>query len=186
MPSTTSVSVSRPLFSSTVITPSLPTFCLAVGGNGANLCDFGAVFDGTCGRLDFRDDLGHGQIDTTLEVHRVHAGGNRLEAFLDDGLGQHGSGGGAVAGFVIGARGNLFHHLSAHVLELVFQFDFLGDRNTVLGDAGRAERFFDDHVAAFGAQGNLHRVGKDIYATQHAVAGIGVEFDVLSSHDVLL
>ncbi len=29
MPSTTSVSVSRPLFSSTVITPSLPTFCIA-------------------------------------------------------------------------------------------------------------------------------------------------------------
>ena len=29
MPSTTSVSVSKPLFSSTVITPSLPTFCIA-------------------------------------------------------------------------------------------------------------------------------------------------------------
>ena len=29
MPSTTSVSVSKPLFSSTVMTPSLPTFCIA-------------------------------------------------------------------------------------------------------------------------------------------------------------
>ena len=29
MPSTTSVSVTKPLFSSTVITPSLPTFCIA-------------------------------------------------------------------------------------------------------------------------------------------------------------
>ena len=128
------------------------------------------------------DDLGHGQIDPTLEIHRVHASGNRLHAFADDGLRQNRRGGGAVAGLVIGARGDFFHHLRAHVLELVFQFDFLGDRDTVLGDAGRAEGFFDHDVAALGAERHLDGISQNVDAAQHAVAGIGREFDVLSSH----
>jgi hypothetical protein len=59
------------------------------------------------------------QVDAALQVHRVHAGGNRLHALAHDGLGQHGGGGGAVAGGVVGLGGHLAHHLRAHVLELV-------------------------------------------------------------------
>jgi hypothetical protein len=109
-------------------------------------------------------------------------GGNRLQAFLDDRLGQNGGGGGAVAGLVIGALGHFLDHLRAHVLELVGKLDLLGDGDAVLGDARRAERLVDDHVAALGAQRRLDRVGEDIDAPQHPVAGIGVELDVLGSH----
>jgi hypothetical protein len=157
-------------------------FGFAVGRDGADLRDFVAVLDRAGGGLDRLDDLGGRQVDAALQVHRVHAGGNRLHAFLDDGLRQHGGGGGAVAGFVIGAGSDFLHHLRAHVLELVGQFDFLGDGHAVLGDARGAEGLVDHHVAAFRAQGHLDGIGQDVDAAQHAVAGIGVEFDVFSSH----
>ena len=126
--------------------------------------------------------LRHGEVDAALEVHRVHAGGDRLHAFADDRLGENGGGGGAVTGFVVGAGSDFLHHLRAHVLELVLELDLLGDGDAVLGDPGGAERLLDDDVAAFRAERDLHRVGEDVDAAQHAVAGIRVELDVLGSH----
>jgi hypothetical protein len=41
---------------------------------------------------------------------------------------------------VVGLGGDFAQHLRAHVLELVFEFDFLGDGHAVLGDARSAER----------------------------------------------
>ena len=145
---------------------------LAIGRDGANLRDFRRIADRTGSGLDRCHDLGRCQIDAALEVHRVHAGGNGLEAFADDRLGQYGCGGGAVARFVIGAGSDFLHHLRAHVLELVGQFDFLGHGHTVLGDARRAEAFVDDHVAAFRTQRDLDGIGQNVDAAQHAVTGI--------------
>jgi hypothetical protein len=65
---------------------------------------------------------------------------------------------------------------------LSFQFDFLGDGDAVLGDARGAERLVDDDVAALGAERDLHRVGEDVDAAQHALAGVGGEFYVFGSH----
>jgi hypothetical protein len=95
---------------------------------------------------------------------------------LDDGLGQNGGGGGAVAGFVIGAAGDFFHHLRAHVLELVLKLDFLGDGHTVLGDARGAEGFVEHHVAALGTQRDLDRVGEDVDAL--AACGCGRRYRI--------
>src|SRR6056297_167926 len=157
-------------------------FSFTVGGNSANLRNFVRVFDRAGGVLDRVDDLGGGQVDAALEVHRVHARCNRFHALFDDALHQNGRSGCAVAGFVIGAAGHFFDHLRAHVLELVFQFDFLGNRHTVFGDARRAKGFVQNHVTAFGAKGYLDRVGQDVDAAQHFVAGIGIEFDVFCRH----
>jgi len=96
-----------------------------------------------------------------------------LAPSLHDGLGEHGRGRGAVAGDVVGLRGHFAHHLGAHVLELVFEFDFLGNRDTVLGDARCAEGLVDHDVAALGAEGDLHRIGENVDAAQHLVAGVG-------------
>src|SRR2546430_1323847 len=82
--------------------------------------------------------------------------GHRLGALLDDRGGEHGRGGGAVARLIGGLGGDLAHHLCAHVLELVFQLDFLGDGDAVLGHARGAERFVEHHVAALGAERHLH------------------------------
>ena len=111
---------------------------LAIGGDGANLRDFFRCLD-LLGLLDeVRDDFGDGKINAALQIHRVHAGGDGFAAFLNDCLRQNGGGRGAVAGDVVGLGGDFAQHLRAHVFELVFKFDFLGDGDAVLGDARRA------------------------------------------------
>ena len=65
-------------------------------------------------------------------------------------------------------RGDLAHHLRAHVLELVLELDLLGDGDAVLGDRRRAEALLDDDVAALGAERDLHRVGERVDAGEDA------------------
>ena len=67
--------------------------------------------------------------------------------------------------------------MRAHVLELVFQLDFLGDGNAVFGDGRRAEGFFEDDVAAFRAEGDFDGVGEDVYTLEHFFAGGFTEAD---------
>jgi hypothetical protein len=124
----------------------------------------------------------HRNLDAALQVHRVHAGGDRFCAFPHDRLGEHGSGGGAVTGGIVGLGGDFAQHLRAHILELVLKFDFLGDGDAVLGDAGRAEALFNDDIAALGAERHLHRIGENIDAAQHAIARVSGKFNVLGSH----
>src|SRR3546814_8016006 len=71
------------------------------------------------------------------DVCSSHLGGDGLAACADDGLGQHGGGGGAVAGLVVRLGSDLTHHLRAHVRELVGKLDLLGDGHAVL-EVGRA------------------------------------------------
>ena len=125
--------------------------------------------------LEVLDDLGDGEIDAALQVHRVHAGRDRLHALADDRLGENGGGGGAVAGDVVGLRGDFADHLRAHVLELVLELDFLGDGDAVLGDARSAEALVDDDVAALGAQRHLDRIGEDVDAAQDALTRVAAE-----------
>ncbi len=132
--------------------------------------------------FDGGNHIGNGDINATLQIHRVHAGGDSLSTLTDDGLGQYGGGCGAVAGFVGGPRSDLLHHLSTHILELVGKLDFLGDGDTVLCNARRAERFVQYYVAAFGAERDFHSIGKRIDARQHARTGIRRKFDFLGSH----
>src|SRR5712692_2683061 len=155
----------------------LADFGVAVGGDGADLGDF-LVRGDLLGVLDEVGDHGfHSQIDTALQIHRVHAGSNRLGAFTDDGRGQHGRGGGSVAGSIGRLGGHFAHHLGAHVLELVVKLDFLGDGDAVLGDAGGAERLVEHDVAALRAERHLYRVVENIHAAQHPVARIDAEFN---------
>ena len=148
---------------------------LAIGGDGADLGDLFRALDLLRALLEVFDGGADGQVDAALEVHRVHAGGNRLGAFAHDRLGEHAGGGGAVAGDVIGLGGDFAHHLGAHVLELVLELDFLGDGDAVLGRARGAERFVDDDIAALGTESDLHRIGENVDAAQHALAGVALK-----------
>ena len=69
-------------------------------------------------------------------------------------------------------RGDLAHHLRAHVLEAVLELDLLGDGDAVLGDRRGAEALLDDDVAALGAEGDLDRVGQGVDAREDAVASV--------------
>jgi hypothetical protein len=69
-----------------------------VGGDGGDLADFLAVVH-LLGDLGELGDGGlDGLVDAALEEDRVGAGGDVLEAFAVDALGEHGGRGGAVAG----------------------------------------------------------------------------------------
>src|SRR4029078_6701665 len=150
-------------------------FAVAIGGNRADPAELFIGLDVLGALLEVGDDGFHRLFNAALQVHRVHAGGDRLGAFTHNGAGQHGGGGGAVAGNVVGLTGDFAHHLGAHVFELVGQFDFLGDGDAVLGGARSAEALVDHHIAALGAQGHLDRVGQDVDAAKHLLAGVGAE-----------
>src|SRR5690606_25892469 len=155
---------------------------IAVGRDRADLGDLLRARDVLRARLQVVDDLGDGEVDAALEVHRVHAGGDRLHAFAHDRLGEHGRGGGAVTGEVVGLAGDLAQHLRAHILELVLELDLLGDGDAVLGDARCAEALVDDDVAALGAERDLHRVGEDVHAPEDALARLARKAYVFGCH----
>ncbi len=111
---------------------------LAVGADGPDLGDLGLALGRLRLILQVLDDPGHGGVDAALDVHRVVPGGHQLAALGVDRLGQNGRRGGAVAGDVRGLGRDLLHHLGAHVGQLVFELDLLGDGDAVLGDRGRA------------------------------------------------
>lgn len=132
--------------------------------------------------LNFLDGSGDRLVDAALQVHRVHASRHAFQAFCNDGLGQHGSGSGTVTCGIRRLGSDFLDHLSAHVLELVFQFDLFGDGNTVFGDGRGAEGLVQHHVAAFRAQRDLDGVCQDIYTTRHAFTSVIRELNLLSSH----
>src|SRR5882762_2490466 len=136
---------------------------VVVGGDGADLSDHVALHVAR-EPLDFFHGDFHGALDAALESGRAGACGDSLNAFTEDGLREHGRGGGAVASNVAGLGSHFANHLRAHVLEGIAEFDFLGYGHAVLGDDRCAELLFDYRVAALGAEGNLHCVGESIHA----------------------
>ncbi len=130
------------------MTPSLPTLiervghdladlAVVVGGDGGDVGDVVLAVDRLGLFLEVFDDSRDRLADAAGQGHRIGAGGQVAIAFLEDGLGQHRGGGGAVAGDIAGLAGGFFHELGADVFVLVVEFDFLGDGDAVLGD-GRA------------------------------------------------
>ena len=151
------------LASSTVIVPSLPTLSIASAMISPMVVSQLAETVATCLisslSLTFLAILSRlvdggfdGLADAALDADRVGAGGHVLQTFAEDGLGEHGGGGGAVAGGVAGLAGDFAHHLGAHVFVGIFQFDFLGDGHAVLGDGRGAEFLVEHDVAALGAE----------------------------------
>jgi hypothetical protein len=190
MPSTKSSSMPKVWDSSTVMTPSLPTLSIASAMilpiSGSLLAEMaGDLGDLVLGldvaRLvrDLLDDALDGLVDAALEQHRVGAGGDVAQAFLDDGLGQDGRGGGAVTGDVVGLGGDLLGELGAHVLVGVLELDLAGDGHAVLGDRGGAPLLVDDDVAALGAERHLDGVGELVDALLEATAGVLAETEDL-------
>src|SRR4029077_2563624 len=121
------------------------------------------------------DQASDGQVDAPLDQYRVAALANRLHALPDDGLGDHGGGGGAVADDVVGLDGGFLDQLRAHVLELVLQVDFPRDRNAIVGDDRRAGDLLQDDVAPLGAESRLDGFGQLVDASQQQAAGFSAE-----------
>ena len=136
--------------------------------------------------LDGLDQQSGGPLDAVLEQHGVGAGGDVLEAFGDDGLGQNGGGGGAITGDVVGLGGGFLQKLGAHVLIGIVQLNFLGHGHAVMSDGGSAEFLVQGNVAALGAKGRLDRLGQDVNALLKAASGIFLEHKLLCHDSILL
>ena len=140
MPSTNSSVVSEVLPSSTVMTPSLPTFSKASAISLPIVGSLLAEMAATCSISSFlvtglRELVSSCSTaaSTALSMPRLTAiglapGGDVPQAFLVDRQGQDGRGGGAVAGDVAGLLGDGVDELGAHVLERVGQVDLLARR----------------------------------------------------------
>ena len=129
---------------------------------------------------------GDGLLHAALDVHGVGTGGNVLHALGDKSLGQNGGGGGAVTSCIVGLGGDFANELSAHVLELILQFDLLGDGNAIVGDERAAELLAQHHVAALGAQGDLNGIGQLVDACAKCFTGVLALFDLFSHKESLL
>jgi hypothetical protein len=146
MPSTTSRVVSIDLPSSTVMTPSLPTLSIAsaiilpmVSSPLALMCPPGRSPSCPGSAWSASSSSTRPPSRRPASMPRLSSIGlapaaTLLQALDVDRLGEHGRGGGAVAGHVGGLGGDLLDHLRAHVLVLVLELDLLGDGDAVLGD----------------------------------------------------
>ncbi len=185
--------MSRLLPSSTVMTPSLPTLSMAsaiilpicsswlaeeVPTWATSLEE--AIFLRHV--LELGDDRFDGEVDALLDLRGVGAGGDVAQAFGEDGLGIDGGGGGAVAGDGAGLAGDFLDHLRAHVFVGVFQLDFLGDGDAVLGDGGRAEGFFEHDVSAGGAERDFDGAGEFLHAAKNRFAGFLIKCNSFCCH----
>jgi len=157
-------------------------FLVVIAGDRGHGLELLFLFDLDARLLEAFDDVFDGLLDAAFHEHGVAAGHDRTQPFVEDGLGQHRGGGGAVAGDVAGLGSHLADHAGAHVLVLVFQLDFLGHGDAVLGDGRRAEGFLQDDVASLGAEGDLDGLGQLANPATHGVTSFLVECDLLSSH----
>jgi len=54
-------------------------------------------------------------------------------------------------------------------------FDFLGDRDTVLGHGRGAEAALQNHIAALGSESGFNSIGEDVHTLEHFVTCVLVE-----------
>ena len=140
---------------------------LGVGADG---------FDGRLGRL----------LDAAAHDHRIRAGGEVLQTLADHRLRQHGGGGGAVARDVVGLGAHFADELRAHVLKRVLELDLFCDRHAVVRDQRSAELLAQHHVAALGAEGDLHGICKLIHAALQRLACFFTINNLFCHNDSLL
>ncbi len=181
MPSTNSSVVSEVLPSSTVMTPSLPTFSKASAINWPIFGSLLALNAGDLGHFFLLGQLlGHavqrfddgfdGLVDAAFDAHRIGAGGDVAQSFLIDGQGQNGRRGSAVAGHVAGLLGDGVDQLGAHVLEGIGQVDLLADGDAVLGDGRPAETLVENDVASGRPESDAHGASQLIGAGEQFLA----------------
>jgi hypothetical protein len=148
----------------------LTDLVVPVRRNRRDLLDLFLVLDLLGDLVELLDGGVHCFLDAALDANRVGSRGHELEALAIDGLSQDGGGGGAIAGRVAGLAGHFAHHLRSHVFERILQFDFLGHRDTVLGDRRGTELLVEHHVAALRPQRGGHCLGELGHAAQHGLA----------------
>ncbi|CAI8384882.1 MAG: Uncharacterised protein [Cyanobium sp. ARS6] len=90
---------------------------------------------------------------------------------------QNGGCGGAVTCCVIGLGCGLTNQSNAGVLDVVLEFDLLGDGDAVIDDLRCTELLFKNNVATLGAKGDSNGFGEDVDALFESAACVLVVDD---------
>src|SRR4051794_30111210 len=118
---------------------------VVTGRDGCDACDLILARDLLGLRADVLDHLVDCLLDAALERERVGAGRNVLQTVANDRLGQHRRRRRAVAGNVVGRRGDLADELCALVLEYVLDLDLTSDGHAVVRDGRGTELLVKHH-----------------------------------------
>src|SRR5262249_10368412 len=89
---------------------------------------------------------------------------------------------GAVPGFVIRLRRDLFDHLGADVFDLALELDALRDGDAVLRDGGRAPALFECHVSTPRAERDANGIRQRVDSALDAFSRVLVVRNLLA-HD---
>ena len=81
---------------------------VVVSGEGSDLADLSSAFDRSGHVLNGASQSHNALFDAALEGHWVGTGGDVLESFVNDGLGQHCRSSGAVTSHVVRLAGGFF------------------------------------------------------------------------------
>ncbi len=157
--------------------------CVTVRADGCDLTNFFFVARRLGQLLELGDDLLDRDIDAPFQVHRVVTRLDELETLPIDGLSQHRCSRRPVAGLVARPRGDLAHHLRAHIFELLRDLDFFGDGDTVLGDDRTAVGPLDENVTTARPQRHFDRIGEHVHAAQDLGTGSLAENDIFDRHE---
>src|SRR6266576_571552 len=172
IPSVSSSSRPKVLLSSTVMTPSLPTLSIAsaiISPIAVSPAEMDAV-EAICSLVSTSLET----LDSSSLTRSTAASMPRLS--------EHGRGGGAVTGNIVGLLGDFLDQLGADLLPRVLELDLLGDGHTIVGDRGCAPLLLEHHVPALGAEGYFYGVGQLIHTAFEAAPRVLVQRDHLGCH----
>ena len=133
---------------------------IVVCRNGRDLCDHWTFLHILRELLDLLDSNLNCPLNPALHCHWIGTRRHRLHTFAEYCLSQNGSRRRAVTRNVACFGGDFFYHLSAHVFERLFQFNFFGYGDTVLRDHRRTEFLVEDDVAPLRTKSDLDRIRK--------------------------
>src|SRR5215217_5396598 len=186
MPSVNSRSMPKVWPSSTLTTPSLPTFSMAsamtspISSSPAEIVATRAIW--SLPEISLACDLMYSTTwSTAISMPRLRPSGFAPAAtFLRPW--RTIAWASTVAGHVVGRRGDLADQLGALVLEDVLDLDLASDGHAVVGDRRSTELLVEDDVAAARAERHLDGVRDRVNALLQGLARVDVVLQFLVCH----
>ena len=154
-------------------------------GNGTNIGNLSLRGNGRCIGLDGFDNRISCLLDTAADAQSISTGGHVLQAFGHNDICQKRCGSGAVASNIVGLNGNFANQLSTHVLNGIFQLNFLSNGHAIVRDKGSAVGLLQSNVATLGAKRYLNSSCQFANACGQTAAGISFEFNIFSHSSLL-
>jgi hypothetical protein len=130
-----------------------------VGRNRGDLGLFLTAADRTRKRADGLDRYLDSPVEAPLQVDRARASRDVLQAVGVDRVGQDGGCARAITDGVTRPLGRLPQHARSKVFVRILQFDFLGDRYSIVADQRPTPFLLDQHALRSRSQGDTNRIG---------------------------